>query len=120
MIPPTTTLLQATADYLEHELMPTLAGYHRFQTRIAVNVLRIALREAAQAGAHDAAARQRLQVLLQQEGDTATLSEALHDAIASGQMPLDTPGLADHLRQSLHDALAINNPRWTTQQPLEP
>jgi len=119
MIPPTTTLLQATADYLEHELLPTLQGYHRFQSRIAVNVLRIALREAEQAASHDAAAGVRLQALLQQPGDTATLSRSLHDAIASGRMPLDTPGLADHLRQSLHDALSINNPRWTTRDAQE-
>lgn len=119
MIPPATTLLQATADYLEHELLPTLQGYHRFQSRIAVNVLRIALREAEHSAAHEAAAGQRLQALLQQRGDTATLSHALHDAIASGQMPLGTPGLSGHLRQSLHDALAINNPRWTAQDPLD-
>ncbi|KQP36328.1 DUF6285 domain-containing protein [Pseudorhodoferax sp. Leaf274] len=113
MIPPATALLQATADYLEHELLPTLDGYHRFQTRIAANVLRIALREAELAPAHDAAARARLQALLHREGDTATLDRALHDAIASGAIPLDAPGLVQHLRQSLHGALDINNPRWT-------
>lgn len=120
MIPPAPTLLQATADYLAHELLPTLQGYHRFQTRIAVNALHIALREAAQAGAHQAAATQRLKALLNQDGDLATLDRELHDAIADGRMPLDTPGLVDHLRQSLHDALAINNPRWTTRDAPEP
>lgn len=116
MIPPATSLLQATADYLEQELLPTLDGYHRFQTRIAVNVLRIALREAEQAPAHEAAARARLAALLQRDGDTATLGRELHDAIAKGAMALDAPGLVQHLRQSLGDALSINNPRWTAQQ----
>ncbi|KQP06202.1 DUF6285 domain-containing protein [Pseudorhodoferax sp. Leaf265] len=116
MIPPATALLQATADYLEHELLPTLDGYHRFQTRIAANVLRTALREAELAPAHDAAAGARLRALLQREGDTATLNRALHDAIASGAMPLHAPELVQHLRQSLREALAINNPRWTAHQ----
>ena len=37
--PDATVLLQAAVKYLETELMPTLEGYHRFQTRVTVNVL---------------------------------------------------------------------------------
>ncbi len=116
MIPAATALLQASADYLEQELLPTLEGYHRFQTRIAVNVLRIALRETEQAPAHAAASRARLQDLLQRDGDAALLERELHDAIATGALPLDTPALVQHLRQSLRETLAINNPRWTAHE----
>ena len=37
--PKAAILLEAAVKYLESELMPTLDGYHRFQTRVTVNVL---------------------------------------------------------------------------------
>ncbi|MFM9927670.1 DUF6285 domain-containing protein [Variovorax sp. H27-G14] len=97
-VPPASTLLQAAARYLEEELLPTLDGYHRFQVRVTVNVLRIAERELQ----HTAT-----------PSDAAALNLALADAIRTGQTPIDTPGLAAQLRAGLHEALAINNPLWT-------
>jgi hypothetical protein len=44
-VPDTPALLQAAADYLEGELLPTLPDYHRFQTRVTVNLLRLVERE---------------------------------------------------------------------------
>ena len=44
-IPNPSTLLMVAAKYLEEELLPTLSGYHRFQTRVATNVLNIVRRE---------------------------------------------------------------------------
>src|SRR5204862_12690 len=37
--PDATALLDAAIDYLERELSPSLAGYHRFQLRVTINVL---------------------------------------------------------------------------------
>lgn len=96
-VPPASTLLQAAARYLEEELLPTLEGYHRFQARVTVNVLRIVEREL--------------------QGDTpavdaAAQNLALADAIRGGRIPIDTPGLAAQLRAGLGEALAINNPKW--------
>ena len=41
----------AAVKYLETELMPTLEGYHRFQTRVTVNVLNT-VRRVARVPAH--------------------------------------------------------------------
>jgi len=101
-VPPSQTLLQAAARYLEDELLPTLEGYHRFQVRVTLNVLRIVEREQRSAPS----------------GSDATASNlALAEAIRSGQLPIDSPGLAAQLRADLGEALAINNPKWTKPSP---
>lgn len=122
-LPPTDALLRAATDYLEHELLPTLAGYHRFQTRVSVNVLRIVARELEQAAASDAAERARLAALLgtPHDGrDTAALDADLTTTINTGRIALDAPGLVEHLRQTLADALAIDNPKWIANDPASP
>lgn len=115
-IPPTDVLLHATIDYLERELLPTLAGYHRFQTRVGINVLKTAMRELQLAAGFEAEEQARLTALLghADAGDdpVAALNDELTEAIASGRLPLDAPGLVDHLRRTLADALAIDNPKW--------
>lgn len=119
-LPSTDALLGAATDYLEHELLPTLSGYHRFQTRVSVNVLRVVVRELQQAAAFDDAERARLGALLgtADDGrDSAALEAELTAAITTGRLGLDDPGLVDHLRQSLADSLAINNPKWIATDP---
>ena len=55
--PKAATLLEAAVKYLETELMPTLDGYHRFQTRVTVNVLNTVRRELELRGAQAEAER---------------------------------------------------------------
>jgi Domain of unknown function (DUF6285) len=110
--PDAPTLLKAAVKYLEEELMPSLAGYHRFRTRVTVNVLNIVRRELELRDAQAAAERVRLASILGHDGDVEELSVELAKRIRSGQLALDDPALRAHLRQSLADALAINNPKW--------
>ena len=105
-------LLDAAIDYLERELSPTLGGYHRFQTRVTINVLAQVRRQLALAGPQSDAERARLAALLGHPGDRDTLSRELASHIRAGDIPLDDPALLDHLRQSLVEALQINNPKW--------
>jgi hypothetical protein len=119
--PPAETLLQAAARYLEDELMPTLEGYHRYQTRVTVNVLRMVERELRLGASQDEAGRARLAALLdghRDVADTAALNLELAAAIRDGRLPIDSPGLVKHLRASLGESLAINNPKWIeTEEP---
>lgn len=110
--PDAPALLDAAIDYLERELLPTLAGYHRFQCRVTVNVLAQVRRELALAPGHADAERARLVALLGHPGDRDALSRELAARIRAGGIALDDPALLDHLRQSLVEALRINNPRW--------
>jgi hypothetical protein len=110
--PDASALLAAAIDYLERELLPTLAGYHRFQCRVTVNVLAQVRRELALAPGQADAERARLIALLGHPGDRDALSRELAARIRAGDLALDDPALLDHLRQSLVEALRINNPRW--------
>jgi hypothetical protein len=113
-IPKAAVLLEAAVKYLEAELMPTLTGYHRFQTRVTVNVLNTVRRELEMRGAQADAERSRLVAMLGHDGDVESLSVELAERIAAGAIAIDDPALRAHVRQSLADALAINNPKWLT------
>jgi len=112
--PKAAVLLQAAVKYLETELMPTLDGYHRFQTRVTVNVLNTVRRELELRGAQADAERSRLVAILGHDGDIEALSRELAERIRTGSITIDDPALRVHVRQSLADALAINNPKWLT------
>ena len=119
--PEATALLDAALDYLERELLPTLTGYHRFQLRVTANVLAQVRRELALEPAHADAERTRLISLLGHPGERDDLSRELAARIRAGDIALDDPALLDHLRQSLVEALRINNPRWIGEpEPGEP
>ncbi|HMG55089.1 MAG TPA: DUF6285 domain-containing protein [Kofleriaceae bacterium] len=110
--PDAAALLDAAIDYLERELLPTLSGYHRFQSRVTINVLAQVRRELALAPAQADAERARLAALLGHDGERDALSRELAARIRAGELALDDPALLDHLRRSLVEALRINNPRW--------
>jgi hypothetical protein len=94
--------------------MPTLEGYHRFKTRVTVNVLSTLRRELELRDAQAESECERLAAILGHGGDAEPLSAELAERIRSGAIALDDPALRAHIRQSLADALAINNPKWLT------
>jgi Domain of unknown function (DUF6285) len=111
-IPDMPTLLGAAVKYLEEELFPTLAGYHRFQTRVTINVLKLVRRELELRAAQSEAERARLSEILGHQGGVKELSDELCESIRSGAIDLSDEKLRAHLRQTLADALAINSPKW--------
>jgi hypothetical protein len=52
--------------------------------------------------------------MLGHDGDVETLSIELAERIRAGAISIDDPALRAHVRQSLEDALEINNPKWLT------
>ncbi len=113
-MPDAATLLKAAIKYLEEELMPTLEGFHRFQTRVTVNVLSTIRRELELRETQAQSERARLATILGHDGDLESMSRELAERIRSGAIALDDPALRAHVRQSLADALAISNPKWLT------
>ena len=110
--PDATILLQAAMKYLEEELLPTLNGYYRFQTRVTINVLNTVRRELELRGAQAADEAARLQAMLGHDGPLDSLNEEMCARIRSGAIDADDAALRDHVRRSLAGALAINNPKW--------
>lgn len=111
-LPSSSVLLAATLHYLEQELMPTLSGYHRFQTRVAIRTLKTIQRESELRSTQESREKERLVALVGHQGGIEELSRELTKRIRSGELTLDNPALRQHIRQSLADALAINNPQW--------
>jgi len=72
----------------------------------------IVKRELELAPAQQADERQRLVRLLGREGSIEDLNRELARRIRQGTMGEDTPGLLDHLRASVIEALRIDNPKW--------
>jgi hypothetical protein len=105
-------LLEAATAYLEQELLPTLTGYHRFRTRITINVLAMVRRELTLADEQAAAERARLAAIIGRDGTLDALNDELVEKIRAGAVATDDERLRDHVRRSLAEALAINNPKW--------
>lgn len=139
-------LLQAVARYLRDDAGPALAGAGHaalaYQARVAANMLEMAQRQAALAPAEQAAELAGLQQLLGQDAllglapllgpasgapagaadaassSLAQLNQRLTDAITSGAMPADHPGLADHLWRTTLAKLAVDQPGYETYRRL--
>jgi len=111
-MPSAPVLLTAAVKYLEEDLLPSLTGYHRFKTRITANVLNIVRRELELRERQSAAERGRLRSLVGHDGEVEDLSAELSESIRRGAIDSNGANLRSHLRQSLADALAINNPKW--------
>lgn len=112
-LPAAETLLDACVAYLQDRLMPELEGYHRFQTRVVINVLKIVARELRRRDGIDAEETASLRALLGHDGSLEDLESELARSIRDGGLPLDDPELLNHLRASLENRLSVNNPRWT-------
>ncbi len=111
-LPMQAELLEGVANFLKEEVATQLDPHNGFLARVAANSLGIAQRE-FQYGQQLATQEQlRLQALLGQQGDIDTLRWALVHRLR-GDFPLNTPGLAEHLRQTVAGQLAIDQPRYS-------
>jgi hypothetical protein len=106
-------LTKAVADFLREDIAATLSGHNAFKLRVAVNMLDLVTRQLTLEEGSDAAEVARLRRLLGMEGSMIELNRALADKIASGEMDLQTPGLAEHLWQTTMDKLAVDQPGYT-------
>lgn len=111
-LPDAATLLGAAIKYFEDELLPTLSGYHRFKTRVTVNVLSTIRRELELREHQTTGELQRLAALIGHGGTLDELNSELSMRIRDGGIAADNPQLLEHVRESLRAALAINNPGW--------
>lgn len=105
-------LLRAVRSFLEDQAIRRLEGRAAFHARIAVNALAIVERGLELGPAQDAAERERLEALLGRTGTLDELNRELSRRIRSGEMDLDTPGLAPHLRETTLAKLAVDQPRY--------
>jgi len=105
-------LLRAARSFIQDQAIPRLEGRAAFHARIAVNALAIVERGLALGPVQDAAERERLEALLGHTGALDELNRELCQRIRAGEADLDTPGLAQHLRETTLAKLAVDQPRY--------
>ena len=111
-LPMPAELLESVAIFLKDEVAKQLDTHTGFMARVAANSLNIAQRELLHGAGLAAAERDRLATLLGQDGELDTLRWELVKRLRS-DLPLDTPGLGSHLRQTVAGQLAIDQPKYT-------
>ena len=103
-------------DFLRGEVAGHLEPHGAFLAKVAANSLRIAQREFLHGRTLGAAERLRLCNLLNTQGSLDKLRLELSQRLREG-LPLDTPGLGVHLRQTVAGQLAIDQPGYSALSP---
>jgi seryl-tRNA(Sec) selenium transferase len=106
-------IVTAVREFIETKAIPELTGHTAFHARVAANALAIAERELATGAATSQAELVRLKALLGRDGTLDQLNRALAARIASGDITLETPGLAAHLKATTLDKVAIDQPSYS-------
>jgi len=112
--PTPTELIKAVADFLRNEIVPEIKGHNAFKLRVGINALDLVTRQLALAEESDAGELVRLKQLLGMDGALIDLNRALSEKIATGEVDLNTPGLAGHLWQTTMDKLAVDQPNYAS------
>ncbi|MBA3810949.1 MAG: hypothetical protein H0X27_04750 [Caulobacteraceae bacterium] len=105
-------ILAAVARFLREVVAPETAGHTAFNARVAANALEMMRRQLDLAPAAEAAERARLAALLGMGGDLAQLNAELSRRLATGDLDLATPGLAEHLWATTLAKLAVDQPTY--------
>ena len=105
-------LLDSVAAFLREDAAAATHGRTRFFTRVAANSLAIVKRDLALGPAHRKAERARLTALLGGTGSLDALRWQLSAGLRDGGIALDHPGLREHLRASVINQLAIDQPTY--------
>ena len=111
--PPATELLASVSRFLRDELLPSLIGAEAFHLRVSINAIDLVRREIEQQDAADKREHRRLAKLLDSFAELDVLRKQLCEKIARGEIMLDQPALRDHLRATIVDRLAIDQPTYS-------
>lgn len=106
-------LLASVRDFLRQDARQELTGRNNFLALVASNALDIVQRELSLGGAAGTAEKSRLMALLGSEGTLEELRWQLVGALRDGSMALSHSGLAEHLRATVVNQLAIDQPKYS-------
>ena len=106
-------LVSGVRDHLRGDVMEATEGRLQFMTRVASNALDIVSREIAVGSEHRAREKEGLSALMGADLDLEGLRWKLVEALRDGSMPLDAEGLAEHLRNTVVNQVAIDQPRYS-------
>ena len=106
-------LLESVRDFLRGPVMTETRGRTTFHARVAANAVDIVLRELELGPGHREQEKAGLEHILGTTGDLESLRWTLVRRLRDGSIPLDHPGLADHLRRTVVWQAAIDQPKYS-------
>jgi len=106
-------LLVSVREFLRDDARGALEGRNAFLALVASNSLDIVLRELQLGPAHRSGEHERLRKLLDSDENLEALRLRLCEGLRDGRVALDLPGLADHLRTTAANQLAIDQPKYS-------
>jgi aminoglycoside phosphotransferase (APT) family kinase protein len=112
-LPRSDELVASVRDHLRGPVMAGSEGRARFLARVAANSLDVVLRELERGEACRRRQEGRLRELLGGEGALEELRWRLVHGLRDGAIALDRPGLADFLRESVVNQVAIDQPGYS-------
>lgn len=115
-IPTAPELLEIISEYLRNTVSPKMAPPDNFYLLVAANSLDIVRREIEQGPTADSAALERMRALLGKDGTLAELDADLIEAIAKGEVAINSPALQEHLLRTSLDEVAIDQPKYASYQ----
>ncbi|MEM9739406.1 MAG: DUF6285 domain-containing protein [Pseudomonadota bacterium] len=112
--PTTVELVRAVRAFMGETARPALEGHAAFYARIAENALAIVERELCLSAQSDAAAKDRLRVLLDSSlEERRDLETLLCDRIRKGSLDWQSTALMAHLKASTIDQVKIDQPKYS-------
>ena len=112
-IPRVEELLVSVRDFLRTDVMAETEGRANFLSRVASNSLDIVLRDMAIGPEHTQLEHARLQALMDSEDDLMALRWQLVHKLRDGSIALDNEMLTTHLRQTVVNQIAIDQPKYS-------
>ena len=112
-IPDGKGLVRAISAFLQQGAASERSSYRRFQSKVAIHLLRILEREVAERPAIEAAQLKRLQdVLDTSTPDLEALDRRLANALRSGEIDWRRDDIQAHVRKCVKENLRVSTPRW--------
>ena len=112
-MPSSEELLASVRDFLRKDVRGALDDRNGFMALVASNSLDIVIRELKLGRITREAEQDRLSRLVGSTGSLDELRWQLVMGLRSGEIALDHPGLADHLRNTVVNQLAIDQPKYS-------
>ena len=106
-------LITSVRDFLREDARGALEGRNAFLALVASNSLDIVQRELLLGPEHLRGEHERLCRLFESDESLETLRSRLCDGLRDGSIALDRPGLAEHLRTTAANQLAIDQPKYS-------
>jgi hypothetical protein len=106
-------VLASIAAFLRNTVMPETEPHTSFQARVAANAIDLVRRQLELGVKGEAAELGRLQALLGHGGTLAELNAELADALASGALGLEKPGVSEHLYATTLEKVQVDQPNYS-------